>query len=73
MRSYVEAMNDGVDGFVSDDPEEWAKIIWELMQNTDLCEYIGENARQRAETDYDYKQRTKDYIAAFTQREDDDD
>ena len=73
MRAYTEAINDGKDGFISDDPKEWIDIILELKKNKDLRTYIGNNARKRAETTYDYKQRTLDYIKAFTQPAEDDD
>lgn len=69
MRAYREEIEDGVTGFISDSPEDWAKIIWELMNNPDLRNYIGNNARQVAEERFNYKQRTKDYIRAFTKKE----
>lgn len=71
MRAYTEAITDGKDGFLSDDPDEWYEIIIELMGNDSLREYIGKNARHQAETTYCYKKRALEYIAAFTQREDD--
>lgn len=73
MRAYTEAINDGQDGFLSDDPEEWRSILLELMDNSDLRAYIGNNARHRAETDYNYKTRTLEYIKAFTTRGEDED
>ena len=66
MRAYTEAIRHGHDGFLSDSPEEWMDILAKLASNNALREMIGNNARQRAETDYDYKKRTVEFIQAFT-------
>ena len=46
-QTFSEAVKDGVDGFLADNPEEWKDKIERLIENEKLRKEIGKNAREK--------------------------
>lgn len=47
-RTFREAIEDGVDGFVANDAEEWFEKLEKLVASRESRESMGDNARQKA-------------------------
>lgn len=55
-RCYEECIRHGKNGYITDDPKEWAAILKKL-RNKSLRSRIGNEARRQVESEYDAKLR----------------
>lgn len=54
-RTYIEAIADGEDGFLADNPNEWVQKIGRLVENKKLRRDMGEKARIKVLEKYSVK------------------
>jgi O-antigen biosynthesis protein len=54
-RTFSEAINDGVNGFLADNDSEWVEKIGKLVEDENLRHEMGEKARERVLCDYTNK------------------
>jgi glycosyltransferase involved in cell wall biosynthesis len=54
-QTFQEAIEDGVDGFVAGDDEEWKEKLEKLILNQDLRKSMGEKAREKVLKNYTNK------------------
>ncbi|MDQ1284475.1 MAG: hypothetical protein QG620_823 [Patescibacteria group bacterium] len=54
-RTYFEAIDDGVDGFLAESAEEWVEKIGRLIEDENLRNSMGEKAREKTLKDYTNK------------------
>jgi len=54
-QTFQEAIEDGVDGFVAGDDEEWKEKLEKLISNPDLRKSMGEKAREKVLKNYTNK------------------
>jgi glycosyltransferase involved in cell wall biosynthesis len=65
LRSYVEVVNDGVDGFIARSQSDWLRLINLLKDNPELRMEVGRNARKRAYEEFGFERQLRDYLAVF--------
>lgn len=54
-RTFSEAVEDGVDGFLADNPAEWMEKLEKLIEDENLRKEIGEKAREKVIRQYTNK------------------
>ena len=54
-RTFSEAINDGINGFLAENEEEWFSKLEKLILNKDLRKRMGEKAREKSLLDYTTK------------------
>ncbi|HBO16983.1 MAG: Methyltransferase type 11 [Candidatus Moranbacteria bacterium GW2011_GWE2_35_2-] len=59
-RTFSEAISDGVDGFLADNPEEWMNKIERLIEDEKLRKEMGKNAREKIIRQYTNKNSRND-------------
>ena len=62
--SYSTAINDGVDGFLAKNPDEWYVKLLALVDSPERRARMGAAARQRALATYGYQAAVEEFIAA---------
>jgi O-antigen biosynthesis protein len=63
-QTFCEAIEDGEDGFVAKDSDEWTEKLEKLIMNRNLRRSIGEKAKEKALRDYITKNgRSEEYYA----------
>jgi glycosyltransferase involved in cell wall biosynthesis/SAM-dependent methyltransferase len=62
--SYAAAIDDGVDGFLVRDGDEWYGKLLALVDSSDLRARIGAAARERSLANYGYRQAALEFTAA---------
>jgi O-antigen biosynthesis protein len=61
-QTFQEAIEDGVDGFVAGDDEEWKEKLEKLISNPDLRKSMGQKAREKVLKNYTNKNsRSEEY------------
>jgi O-antigen biosynthesis protein len=64
-QTFREAINDGVDGFVASDTEEWTEKLAKLIQDRDLRKKMGEKAREKTLKAYSTKNSYNEEYYAY--------
>jgi len=65
LRSYVETVNHGVDGFIASSQQDWIRLIKLLRSDPDLRLDMGRNARKRAFGEFSLERQYREYMAVF--------
>jgi len=60
-------ISDSEDGFLVNSEKEWVERILNLIENVDLRRKIGQNARQKVETQFSIKANQKKYLNILNQ------
>ena len=66
LKSYVETINHGVDGFIAASRRDWIRLITLLRRNPELRVEIARNARARAFGEFRLERQYRAYMAVFT-------
>ncbi len=64
-KSYVEAIDDGVSGFLANNEDEWVNKLENLINNSDLRYTMLNNAREIVLKDYNIDSRIKQWDLIF--------
>jgi glycosyltransferase involved in cell wall biosynthesis len=65
LKSYVETIREGEDGFIAESQRDWIRLVELLRDDAALRLKLGRNARERAYTEFGFRRQLDDYFAVF--------
>ncbi|MFB6306890.1 MAG: glycosyltransferase, partial [Flavobacteriales bacterium] len=63
----TEIIENGVDGFLAEEDHEWKEKLEKLIENPELREKMGKNAREKVNKKYSFDAQKKNYLNYFNE------